>query len=306
MICLYAAFADGDKQDAEREELKRLANSLLGEDDHASSYYQKVLLRQISLEELTAGLAEKQTRQLAYEMAVCVCEADGKLSDLEKQFLGELQARLAVSASSASEFVALAESTHEQVLVPAQESLADNPASVVGEKMDRMILNYAILNAALELLPETLATVAIIPMQTKMVYRIGREYGVELNAGQVKELAAAVGLGFTSQVVEGFARKFLKGLLRKSVGGKWVRKSADQLASSAFSFASTFALGHLAKTYYSGGRKLSSDQLKNRFQQYSEQAQGLHQQWLPQIQEKAASLDLPKLLNMVRGSADPV
>ena len=44
-----------------------------------------------------------------------------------------------------------------------------------------MILNYSILNGALELLPQSMASMAIIPLQMKMVYRIGKEHGYELD-----------------------------------------------------------------------------------------------------------------------------
>ena len=53
-----------------------------------------------------------------------------------------------------------------------------------------MILNAAIMNGALELLPQSLASMAIIPLQMKLVYRIGTEYGYELDRGHVKDLLA--------------------------------------------------------------------------------------------------------------------
>src|SRR6266566_5256826 len=49
---------------------------------------------------------------------------------------------------------------------------------------DRMILNTAILNGALEIMPHTLATMAIIPVQMRMVYQIGKRRGYELDRGQ--------------------------------------------------------------------------------------------------------------------------
>ena len=44
-------------------------------------------------------------------------------------------------------------------------------------ELDRMILNTAILNGALEIMPHTLATMAIIPVQMRMVYQIGKRQG---------------------------------------------------------------------------------------------------------------------------------
>ena len=48
-------------------------------------------------------------------------------------------------------------------------------------EMDDMIRKAAIVNAALELMPETLSTLAIIPLQMRMVYRIGQNFGFELD-----------------------------------------------------------------------------------------------------------------------------
>jgi uncharacterized protein (DUF697 family) len=49
-----------------------------------------------------------------------------------------------------------------------------------------MILNSAILNGALEIMPHTLATMAIVPLQMRMVYHIGKSYGFELDSGMSK------------------------------------------------------------------------------------------------------------------------
>ena len=98
-----------------------------------------------------------------------------------------------------------------------------------------MILKYAILNGALELLPDTLATMAIIPMQMKMVYRIGKTHGVELDRSNIKDFLATAGVGLGSQVVEGFARKLMAGFGKK-LAGKMAGQVAGQVTGSAFSF----------------------------------------------------------------------
>jgi uncharacterized protein (DUF697 family) len=163
-----------------------------------------------------------------------------------------------------------------------------------------MILNYAILNGALELLPDSLASMAIIPLQMKMVYRIGKGHGYELDRGHITELLGVAGVGLTSQVVEGYARKLLGGLLGK-VGGGLMRGVGRQVASSAMSFATTWALGRLAQQYYAGGRKLSAIELRQLFASLTEQARGLHGNYASAIREKAGSLNLTQLLPIIRG-----
>jgi uncharacterized protein (DUF697 family) len=128
------------------------------------------------------------------------------------------------------------------------------PAAVTvaaGAKADQMVLNYAILNGALELLPESLATMAITPLQMKKVHRIGKAHGDELDRWRIKDLLAAAGVGLTSQVVEGDARRLPGGLLGKP-GGGMMKSAGQQVASSAMSFATTWALGTRAARYYCG------------------------------------------------------
>ena len=50
---------------------------------------------------------------------------------------------------------------------------------------------------AIELLPENLSTLAIIPLQMRLVYQIGQSYGYELDRGHIKDLLAALGVGLT-------------------------------------------------------------------------------------------------------------
>jgi len=52
-----------------------------------------------------------------------------------------------------------------------------------------------------------------------LVYRIGKAHGYELDRGHLRELLGVAGVGLTSQVVEGYARKLLGGLLGKMGGG---------------------------------------------------------------------------------------
>lgn len=173
--------------------------------------------------------------------------------------------------------------------------------------MDATILRYAVLNGALELLPQTLATLAVVPMQTKMVYRIGLHYGHRLDAAQAKELLAAVGLGLTSQVVETYARGLLGGFagkaLKKPLGkkkGKKAKKVAEAAAGSAFQFAATYALGHVAKAYYGGGRRLDAGALRELFDRQVAEGRLLYEAHRPAIEQQARTTDLPALLAQLR------
>ena len=66
-IAMLAAFADGAKDDTEREEIRRIAQSLAAEGNMPDlpRLYQDVLLRRTSLESAAAALQDPTHRQLA-------------------------------------------------------------------------------------------------------------------------------------------------------------------------------------------------------------------------------------------------
>jgi uncharacterized protein (DUF697 family)/tellurite resistance protein len=311
-ISLLAAFADGQKHARERDEIKRIADGL-GQADgvHLPTLYQDVLLKRVSLDTALPQLASADARMLAYEMAVCICDSDGVQSPAEQAFLGNLGQRLGLAAPVASGFAqqaeALAQASIPVVAAPAAAAataaaagLAPAAAAVDRAALDKTILNAAILNGALELLPENLSTLAIIPLQMKLVYNIGQAHGYQLDSGHVKDFLATVGVGLTSQYLEQAGRKLLGGLLGK-VGGGMLGGLGRQAVSSGMSFATTYALGHVAKRYYAGGRVLSAQMLKDAYASTLQQAQGLQAQYLPAMREQARTLDTGKLLSMVRG-----
>ncbi len=300
-VSLLAAFADGDKHERERAEIKRIAEGLSQADAvHLPTLYQDVLMKRVTLATAVPALASDESKQLAYEMAACVCDADGAQSAAERAFLGELSSALGLNAASAAQFSRQAEELAAVPLSSANTRPAVAPAVADPAELDAAILNAAILNGALELLPETLSTMAIIPLQMKLVYRIGKAHGYELDSGHVKDFLATAGVGLTSQYLEQAGRKLLGGLLGR-LGGGLLGGLGNQAVSSGMSFATTYALGHVAKRYYAGGRVLSAQVLKEAYARMTQEAQGLQGRYLPAIQERARTLDAGKVLGMVRG-----
>jgi len=327
-ICLLAAYADGDKHDREREQIKQVAQGLAqNEQINLPGLYQDVLLRRVKLDDVLPRLASDESRQLAYEMAVCVCDADGQTSEQEKAFLAQLRQGLGqATAEIATQAEALAAAPLQ---VPAAAAAVELPASVAAQPaphpaavdalpgdtaaqrrpgtlgaqdMDRKILNAALLNGAIELLPENLSTLAIIPLQMRLVYQVGQSYGYELDTGHVKDLLATLGVGLTSQYLEEAGRKLLGGLLGRA-GKGLLGGLGKQAVSSGMSFASTYALGHVANQYYAGGRTLSTQMLRDAYQHVMSDGRQLQTRYLPQMQEMARGLNTTKILSMVRGGA---
>jgi uncharacterized protein (DUF697 family)/tellurite resistance protein len=304
-LAIMAAFADDRKEAAERDEVRRVADSLSRDSDiNVAALYQDVLLKRATLDSAVAALASPETRRLAYELSVGVCNADGALSDGERTFLYALETRLGfdhAQAESAHAFAAQSEALAEApVAVEPPPLPAAQAAGTGADEPDRMILNYAILNGALELLPDSLATMAIIPLQMKMVYRIGKSYGYELDRGHIKDFLATAGVGLASQYVEQIGVRLVGSLFgRRGLGGL-LGRAAKQAVSSGFSFATTYALGRLAVRYYAGGRTFSTQVLKDTYASLLGEAKGLQQQYLPAIQEKARTVNVAQVLQEVR------
>ena len=305
-IALFAAFADGEKAESEREEIRRIAASLAGEADgpELAGLYQDVLLKRLSLASAAAALTDAGQRQLAYEMAVCVCDADGRQSPKEVAFLAQLKQLLGLAAQDTEVFDAQADALQTALPIvvnaPAVAVAVPAQATVPQVELDKSILNYAVLNGALELLPQSWASMAIIPLQVKMVYGIGKAHGVELDQGHIREFISTVGVGLTSQYLEQFGRKLLGGLFGKIAGGA-LGGMGSAATGVAFSFATTYALGQVARRYYGGGRVMSTELLRAAFQDLLGPAKQLQSQYLPQIQQKASTLNPTDIMAMVRG-----
>jgi uncharacterized protein (DUF697 family)/tellurite resistance protein len=303
-LCILAAFADGRNDDRERDELRRIAASLSpGAGADLAALHQDVLLGRRRLPEAARALATPELRQLAYEMAVCICDADGLHAEPEERFLAELQRELGLQPAAAEAARAGSAALATAPLAPATEAAPGQgaPAAPVDPAaLDKLILDASILNGALELLPESLSTMAIIPLQMRLVYRVGKAHGYELDRGHVKDLLAAMGVGLTSQYVEQLGRKLVGGVLGV-LGGGLLRGLGNQAVSSGMAFASTYALGQVARRYYAGGRKLDAQGLRAAFDSLLADARSLGQQHAPDIQARAQGLDARGVMELVRG-----
>lgn len=305
-IMIHAALVDGQKSESERAAIRDVAESLAGQAGGAAlaGVYQDVLLKRVTLQQAIAGLREVEHRQLAYEMAVCVCDADGVQSQAEQAFLSSLREVLGLAAddpalagAAQADVIAAAAVAAPSAAPAAAVAVAATPAR--DAELDKSILNYSILNGALELLPQSWASMAIIPLQVRMVYKIGKAHGVEMDQGHIKEFIATVGVGLTSQYVEQIGRKLIGGLVGKAAG-KMLGGLTGAATGMAFSFATTYALGQVAKRYYAGGRVMSTELLKRSFQEMLGPAKSLQQEYLPAIRQRASTLSASEVVELVR------
>ena len=316
-VALMAAFADGLKDERERESVRKLAEAFGTEASiDLPALYREVLLARPDLVEVVKPLDTQGLRQYAYEMAVGVVNSDGSQNAAEAAFLAQLAAALQLPRTAAESVAQQASAIAGAAVEPtgpaapaAVETAAATPTPVAGTvlgkanvsdaEMDKSILNASITNAALELLPESIASMAIIPLQLRLVYRIGKAYGYEMDSSNAKDFIATLGVGLTSQYVEQIGRKLLGGLLG-GLGGGLGRSLGRQAASSGLTFATTYAIGRVAQRYYAGGRTLDTATLKQTFASLVAEARGLAPQYQSRIEQAAQTIDTRNLVSLVR------
>lgn len=315
-IALMAAFADGLNDDRERTHLQQVAEACnAGADFDFPALYRDVLLGKRDPAAAAGALDTPQARQLAYEMAVGVCDADGTRNERETAFLTSLATSLGIGAAQAGAFAAKADDVAAAAEVTAAGAVttagagapqapagaARTPSTTATTELDQTILNHSITAAALELLPDSLANLAVIPVQLKLVHRIGQAHGYPMDTSQAKDFLAVLGVGLTSQYLEGFARKLLGGVFR-GLGGRAGGVLGRQAASSGLAFATTYAIGKVAHEYYTAGRTLDAARLKALYEQTVGSAQALAGKYTSEIQTRAQGIDTKQIGAWVRSA----
>ncbi|HYG34014.1 MAG TPA: TerB family tellurite resistance protein [Clostridia bacterium] len=300
-ICVLAAFADGAQHEVERAQIDHIVKGFSEGNLDLVSAYQDVLGGKLTLPQVADQLQGSSAKALAYEMAACVCNSDGALNELEKKFLADLRQRLQLDIPSTEAYLQTTQAIVDQPLAAPVPPAIDASREA---DLDRMILNASILNGALEIMPQTLATMAVVPLQMRLVYQIGKRYGYELDRRHIGDFLATVGIGLSSQVFEGFARKLVSGFAR-GMAGKFLGGLAGQATGSAFAFATTYALGQLAKRYYSGGRTLSTEQLKESFSSLLDNARSLQNRYSGEIVQKSRQINISQLLPLIKQQQQP-
>jgi uncharacterized protein (DUF697 family)/tellurite resistance protein len=312
-VALMAAFADGAKDERERDAIRKVADALgAGEGIDLPQIYREVLIARPDIGTVAARITTPEARQLAYELAVGVCEADGSRQPAEQEFLARLATALQLPGEATrvvddGAAAVLAATAAEPTPPGPSPAGAESPASgtvqgaagLAPAELDRMILNASVTNAALELLPESLATMAIIPLQLRLVHRIGRAHGYPMDMSNARDFVATLGVGLTGQYLEQFGRKLLGGALGK-LGGGLGRGVGRQAASSGLSFATTYAIGRVAQRYYAAGRQMDTAQLKSTFSSLLEEARLLAPRYRAEIEQKAQGIDTREIASLIR------
>lgn len=296
-IATLAAMADGQQDPAEQARIAEVATSLGLAD--ATQVVAQVASGALTLPMIAAQFSSPEARQAAYDTAATICHANGWSNPSEAAFLRELAEVLQANPDTTAR--AVADVQHAAKATTDPDLSADHA-------LDEHILDQAIITAALEILPDRLANLGILPLQLRLVHHIGRQHGQQLDASQVKDLAATLGLGAAAQVLEKMVRRTFGGLAGGLLGGALgglvggAAGSVTGLASgAAVTFAATYALGHVANQYYAQGRQLSTADLKALFSRFRVDADTIFPQVESRIRAKAQGTSVGSVLRSVTG-----
>ncbi len=284
-IALMAALADGSQNDAERDHIAALATEV------GPDLFAEVASGEMTLESQVA-LLPNTSKQEAYALAVAVCTADGLINADEARFLSSLHNALNLETVQSQQ---LQQEASTLATTPLEKPI-DASGATESDPLESLIVNHAMIAGALQLLPHGLATLAVVPLQSKLVYHIAEKNGHKPSRENITDLLMVVGVGLTSQVVGGIARGLFRGVAGKAIGGL-----GGVAANAALSFATTYALGGVAKRYYEQGRKINADELKEVFAERQVKGKELFVKYQAQIQEKAESLKNQDLAALLRG-----
>jgi uncharacterized protein (DUF697 family)/tellurite resistance protein len=286
-IAMLAARADGSVASAEQRAIDAVV-ARTGNPD-VIRLAQQVAAGQLLVVDLVSRLSDDEARRVAYEGALAVVNADGSANASEQAFLNELRAALGFSDADVADATRMATAMADAPL--AEVRIGKPPAGPV----DELILQQAILTGAIEILPDRLANIAVLPLQLRMVYQIGQRHGQKLDINQVKDLLATFGLGAAAQSLESVAMRLIGGLAGGLLGG--MVGGVTRIATGAIiTFSATYALGHVAEEYYAQGRRLNVADLQALFVRFQDEAKTIYPRVQEQIRGRASTLNLQSLL----------
>lgn len=290
-IAMMAARADGRTDSTEQQAVDAVVERLGNPD--VTRLALQVAGGKLRVADLASHLSDDDARRVAYEGALAICNSDGVVNASEAAFLEELRTALGLSAASVAE---AGRTAGALVGTPLAELHTGTPPA---GPLDDLILQQAILTGALEILPDSLATIAVLPLQLRLVYQIGQRQGQKLDVNQVKDLAATLGLGVAAQGMESVVLK-IAGRLAGGLLGGLVGSAARVATGAVITFAATYALGHVADQYYQQGRSLSAGDLRALFERFQQDAKTIYPKVEAQIRAQSSTLNLQSLLQGLR------
>ena len=242
-VCLLAAFADGGKSETERAAIKAIAANLPGNPrpimphsirgsrtrpgvgrrrrrSRSSAWnFASWPMKWRSASAMPTIYSRRWKKVFSINCAKCCGSIPNSATRIEKD----------TEAVAFSDFSGAEPTNHTAQVNPAVAAVADANKR---NEIDDMILNYSILNGALELMPQSLSTLAIIPLQMKLVYRIGEDIWLRTRSRPRQRTAWPPPASASARRSSKDRRQVVWRAVRVNVGGRiWqvIRQPGDEL-----------------------------------------------------------------------------
>ena len=206
---------------------------------------------------LAAAITSPEARDYTYASVYAVAYCDRDLDAAEEKILASLRQAWGISKDE--------EQGLQRALQPCKQAdcpAGATPAAISDEEkrkaaFDKLLSRYCIVTALTGAIPiPFVSDVLVVPMQLKMVYDVAALFGQKAERGTVQLMVESL-LGGT------FARVGISALCKLVPG--W-----GSVVGATTSFATTFALGKVAFTYYAGEGRQSIESLKPLFRDEKE------------------------------------
>ncbi|MDZ7651978.1 MAG: hypothetical protein U5L03_05160 [Burkholderiaceae bacterium] len=297
-----------------------------GSDLNVAALYQDVLLKRVTAASAAAQLPVPELRQLAYELAVGVCDADGLRNEQETRFLADLGAVLGLTqpqmAEPAATADALATVPLEEVVPARATSRSGRAVGTARERRPRPLRaccgdavaapsrristsgSWTVFDprrprwscCSVDGLDDRPSSGGGLCGTARRSLRLDRRSRQGLPRPRSARLGLEPGGCPSGGIGRGHDRRAVRQGLRRAHGGRELAAPGWRCRPRPLPF------GHVAEHVHQGGRTMNTQMLKDAFTQMVGQAQGLQAQYRPQIEQQARTVDVARIVQMVRAS----
>ncbi|MBI2917099.1 MAG: hypothetical protein HYY01_03810 [Chloroflexi bacterium] len=271
-VLVGVAKADGVIHEAERAALEA---ALAGVQLPEGMSLDKLLQETVDVGAQLALLESAEAKGKVYEAAVSLAYAEREGSTEEKKLLEQIRSGLGIAEEEATLATRLAREIGETLVPGAVEPVTDPEQRE--KAVDSDIRKYSVIAAALGAFPipvaDLVVNLGVVGLHTKMFHDIGRSYGFTTTKEQVKNLIGGVGVGTGARVAVVSLAKFIPG---------W-----GSVVGATTNFVATYALGKVAKRYYTSQGQADLKDLKDLFASAQKEGRVVYDQNRAEIESKA-------------------
>lgn len=253
-ILVAIARADGRLEDAEMSALRDALGA-------HGALLDRLISEDIDVDVEVAALGDEVTRERVYRAGFALAHADDHMAHDEVGILEKVWPD--------HEEHSLVEEVFGEVkdtLLPSNIVPIADPAKRQDE-IDHDTLKYAVIAAIVGATPVPgfgiIADAAVVGIQVKLVRDIGQYWGHTIDGPAARSLLGTAAGGLGMRIAVNNLARFVPG---------W-----GSVFAAGTSFATTWAIGRVANTYFAGDRGLSDDAVRDLFKNARKQGESIYQ-----------------------------